>query len=213
MQVVCFSDLFFFLIHPFSQESLSYNPQQSLQLTSFVFVTHSKQVSLLHARKVVVSCLVQLLARYKLTSLLVQLAPKYRLGSWFIQLVPRYRLRSLLVQLAPRYKLGSLFVQVVSGYEFRSCLLQSVLIYKLSGGKGQGSFSYPCCSYFPCVLGIRNISLCVAFTIVYTLQVLAPNFDMVSDKRYLCLTLTLAHFVDTGIVNNPEMLKCVVKAI
>jgi hypothetical protein len=42
---------------------------------------------------------------------------------------------------------------------------------------------------------------------------LARNFVMGNDKRHLCLALTLAHFVDTGTVNNPKMLESVVKSV
>lgn len=57
------------------------------------------------------------------------------------------KLRSLLVQLAPMYTLRPLFILVVPGYKIRSCWLHWVLTYKLSGGAGEGSYSYPFCSY------------------------------------------------------------------
>lgn len=62
-----------------------------------------------------------------------------------------------------------------------------------------------------CSWSDRWIRFCVALAIIYTVQVQVPNLIMASDKSWLCLILTSAHFVDTGTVNNLEMLKCVVR--
>jgi hypothetical protein len=89
-----------------------------------------------------------------------------------------------------------------------------VLTYKISRGKERDVPHIPAAVTFPVFLeSERQINFCVTLAIIYTVQVQAPNLIMASDKRWLCLILTLAHFVDFGAVNNPEMLKCVVRSV